>query len=106
MAQSPANIVAGLVPAFAYESISVTSTAKSLTSATYTDDDGNVATKAIITIETAQIRWRMDGTNPTSSEGHLNNPFDTILLNNSSDIKNFRIIRASSNATIRVSYSN
>ena len=80
-------------------------TVKSLSSV-YTDDDGNIAVKAIITIETAQIRWRMDGEAPTSSQGHLSNPTDTILLHNSSDIKNFKAIRVSSiNATIRISYA-
>ena len=105
MAQSPVNITAGIIPTFAYESIAVDNTVKSLSSI-YTDDDGNIAMKAVITIETAQIRWRMDGENPSSSDGHLSNPTDTILLNNSSDIKNFRATRVgSTSATIRVSYA-
>src|SRR3990167_2991945 len=105
MAQSPISVIAGTIPTFAYESITVDSEVRSLSSV-YTDDDGNIAVKANITIETAQIRWRIDGGSPTSSEGHLSNPTDTILLHNSSDIKNFKATRVSStNATIRVSYA-
>ena len=105
MAQSPTNIIAGIIPTFAYESITVDNTVKSLSSI-YTDDDGNIAMKALITIETAQIRWRMDGENASCSEGELRNATDTILLNNSSDIKNFKATRVSStSATIRVSYA-
>ena len=105
MAQSPISVIAGIVPTFAYESITVDSEVRSLSSV-YTDDDGNIAVKAIITIETAQIRWRIDGGSPTSSEGHLSNPTDIILLHNSSDIKNFKATRVSAtNATIRISYA-
>jgi hypothetical protein len=105
MAQSPINVIAGQIPAFAYESITVDSTVKSLTAATYTDTDGNTAVSALITIETAQIRWRRDG-GPTSSEGHTANPMDIINLNNASDIRNFRATRiGSASATIRISYA-
>ncbi|MDI6732313.1 MAG: hypothetical protein QME16_00070 [Planctomycetota bacterium] len=106
MAQSPINVIAGQIPAFAYESITVDDTVKSLTSLSYTDTDGNTAVNALITIETAQIRWRIDGGNPTSTGGHLSNPMDIIKLNNASDVKNFKATRVSStSATIRVSYS-
>ena len=104
MTQSPVNIIAGITPAFDYESITVSSTAVSLTETTRKSGD-DTAHKAFITIEDDQIRWRVDGQDPTSSEGHLQNPTDTITLSNSSDIRNFRAIRVSSDATIRVTYS-
>lgn len=105
MAQPSLSVIAGTIPTFAYESITVDNTVKSLSSI-YTDNDGNIAVKAIITVETAQMRWRMDGVNPSSTEGHLANPTDIIILNNSSDIKNFRATRVgSTSAVIRVSYA-
>lgn len=104
MATNLPNIIAGLFPAFAYESITVTDSAKSLTSGTYTDE-GEAATRAFITAEDAQMRYRYDGTTPTDSEGHLLNPMDSLVLKGSSNIKNFKIIRKSTtNGTIRVTY--
>jgi len=98
------NVTAGLMSAFAFESITVSASVKKLTLETLKDSDGN-ALRAIITTESAQIRWTYDGTTPTSSVGHLANPFTTIILMTTSNIKNFRAIRASSsNATIRVTY--
>jgi hypothetical protein len=106
MAQSPISVIAGTIPTFAYESITVDNTVKSLSSV-YTDDDGNVAVRAVITVDPgAQLRWRMDGGNPSSTEGHLANPTDSIILNNSSDIKNFKATRVgSTSAVIKVSYA-
>ena|SRR3990167_10297420 len=106
MSQSPINIIAGIIPAFGYESLTVSNSVENLTSAEYTDSDGNRAVKALITIEGAQIRWRIDGTDPAANEGHLSNPFDNIVLNNSSDVRNFKAIRVGLiDATIRVTYS-
>lgn len=106
MAQSPINVIAGITPAFAYESITISNTAKTLTSDTYTDSEGNRAVKAIIRVENAQLRYRYDGTNPTASEGMLLNPMDTLILNCSSDIINFRAIRkGNTDSKIFVTYS-
>lgn len=103
--QGALKVNVGTVPTFAYESITADNTVKSLSSV-YTDNEGTIATRAIITIETAQIRWRMDGGNPSSSEGHLSNPIDSIILSNTSDITNFKFTRVSAtNAILRVSYA-
>jgi len=99
------NIGANTFQNIGYESITVTDTAQRLTLATLTDSDGHQAKKAVITIETAQVRYRYDGIAPTSSEGHLLNPFSVIVILGSINIRNFRIIRVgSTNATIRCSY--
>ncbi len=91
----------GYGDAFAYESITVTGTAKSLTAGTYTTD----AKKAFISIESASIRWRIDGTAPTISEGHLSYVGQTITLNGYSQIARFSIILATAtSATIKVTY--
>ena|SRR3990167_9045294 len=100
------NITAGLFKAFAHESITVTDTAQTFTAATYLTGSEK-AKRAIITIESAQIRYTYDGTTPTSSVGHLCNPFDVISLIGSDNITNFRAIRAgSTNAAIKVTYEN
>jgi len=79
--------IEGLTP-FDYESITVADSAVSLTAGTYLD-----ATIAEMTLETAQIRIRDDGTPPTSSEGHLVEVGDTITLNSAAQIANFKAIR-------------
>jgi hypothetical protein len=73
---------------FAYESITVAAIAIGGTPATYDD-----AVRVEITLETAQIRYRVDGTNPTASEGHLVEVGDIITLKSASQIANFMAIR-------------
>ena len=86
----------------AYESVPVSSTALGLTAATYENARG-----AIITVEDAAVRYRLDGTAPTSTEGHVQLAGGVIRLSSADEIKNFRVIRKDSvNATLRVSYSN
>jgi len=99
------NIIAGLFDAGTYESITVSTTSKSLSN--YTDSDGNLAKRVVITIESAQIRIRWDGVEATGTEGHLNNPFTTIVIVGTDNIKNFRPIRNSTatvDAKIRCTY--
>src|SRR3990167_607188 len=81
----------------AYESISVSSTAVILTVATY-----GARPHAFITVETAPIRFRLDGTAPTASEGHLADPGDIIHLHNHDQLEDFQAIRTSSDAVISV----
>ena len=73
-----------------------------LTAATY----GN-APKAVITVETAQIRFRIDGGVPTATVGHIADIGDQIELSSVEDIANFRAIRTGSvSAVISATYSN
>lgn len=98
------NMIAGQLACFAFETITVTNSVKQLTADTFEDTDG-FAKRVVITIQSAQIRWRYDGTDPTSSIGHISNPFDTIVLQTTNNIKNFRVIRAGgTNATLSISY--
>ena len=96
-------------PAFAYETITVSTVAKILTAATYADPDATkdaIADKALITIEDADIRVRTDGTAPTATEGHLIRQGATITLRNPVEIQNFQAIRdAGTDAVLKVSYS-
>ncbi len=100
------NIIASNFKPVGYESLTISTAAVQLTVANYTDSNGELAKQAIITIEDAQLRWRVDGTDPTASEGHLQNPFDVIVLKGTQNIQNFSTIRkGSTDATIRVTYS-
>ncbi len=105
---SKVNMTAGLFKAFGFETITVGSSVSSLTAGTYTiDSSGEKAKRAIITIQSAQVRYRYDGTSPTASIGHLCNPFDVITLIGSDNISNFKAIRAgSTDAVISVTYEN
>jgi len=107
MAQySKINMMAGLYEAFAFETITISSTAKSLTSSSYKDSGGNIAQQALITVETAQIRSRWDGGVPTATVGHLSNPMNSIILTGQDNIKNYKAIRKSTtDAKIFVTYS-
>ena len=77
----------GLTP-FAHETLTVADSAIGLTSGTYSD-----ATRAEMTLETAQIRFWDDGTDPTASVGILVEIGDTIVLNSAAQIANFKAIR-------------
>lgn len=86
----------------AFESKTIDGTAGgiALTSATY-----GTRRYAVITIDTADIRFTVDGTPPTASIGHLAGPDDTILLRSNEDIAAFRAIRVgSTSAVVQVSY--
>jgi len=90
--------------AFDYESLTVSDTAKALTSSKYNPSTRSAAV-AFITVEDAQIRFRYDGTDPTSSEGHIADVGDVIKIEGYDNIVNFRAIRTGeSDATLRVTY--
>lgn len=86
----------------AYESVTVDNTVGgvSLTAATY-----GRARKAFVTLETAQIRFTIDGTAPTTSVGHLLESGQTLDLKNTDEIRNFRAIRTGSvSGGLKVTY--
>ena len=83
-------------PSYAtFESVTVSTTA-----ATYTDCDN-----ALITVETDQVRFRLDAVAPTSAIGHILDAGDTLLLSSADQIVGARFIRSGgADATLRVSY--
>ena len=91
--------------ASAYESVTIDDTAGGvgLTAAAY-----GTKTRAMITVETATFRYRIDGVAaPTASVGHQAQVGDVILLTSNEDIAGFRGIRdTGTSATIHVTYSN
>ena len=66
----------------------------------------DICTKAFITVETAQIRFTVDGTAPTITVGHILNAGDNLTIDSNEDIAAFRAIRTSSTSgVIQCTYS-
>jgi len=94
------NVVGGGSTPFDYESITVADSAIGLTSATYLD-----ATRAEMTLETAQIRFRADGSDPAADEGHPVEVGDVIILDSAAQIAGFKAIRTgSTSGVLKVTY--
>ncbi len=57
------------------------------------------ASYSLLTLETAQIRYTLDGTTPTTSVGHLLDPGQALTLTHG-DIQGFKAIRVGSTSGI------
>lgn len=93
-----------VMDAFGYESISVTGTAVGFTSATIVPTGQVSARAAECTTETASIRYRYDGTSPTSSEGHVVATDSSFTVYGINNIRRFRAIAVSATATVKCTY--
>lgn len=97
-----------MAAAYAWESVAVANTAIGFTAANITADiiNGNHGPKvASISVETAPIRYRIDGTDPDAATGTLLNPGDTVDIIGVNDIKRFKAIRTgATSAAIKVTY--
>lgn len=61
--------------------------------------------QAFLTLESGQIRYRIDGTDPTSSVGHIMLPMQSLLLEGYNQLKNFKSIRTgATSGTLSVSF--
>jgi|CXWL01.1.fsa_nt_gi hypothetical protein len=90
------------MPYGAHESVTVDSTAGgvALTAATIIPFN-----RAVLTVETAAIRYTVDGTAPTTAVGHLAQPGDVIKLAGNDELTRFRAIRQGGvSGTIMASY--
>jgi hypothetical protein len=90
-----------------YESISVTNTAVGFTASLVAASAGvrPRCGRAFITAETAQMRFRYDGTDPTSAEGHLLNVGDILTFDDHQSITSFKAIRTGAvSGVIKVTY--
>ena len=89
---------------YAYESLTVANVALALTLSKYAQP-GGYAIKAFITLEDAQVRWRIDGTNPTATEGHLLDAGQNLSLESAEAVRQFKAIRTGDvSGVIKVSY--
>ena len=87
--------------AFAGEAITVADTAIGFTAATFQPATApGAASGAFITVETAQIRFRFDGTDPSATVGHIAEIGDVIKLNSAQDCVYFRAIRTGATSAV------
>lgn len=93
--------------AFAYESVTVGTSAVGFTGYTVTESNTTFpASQAYCSIETEPIRFRYDGTDPTSSEGHPAAAGSEFRIYGSTNIRRFRAISSSgSNSNLRCTFS-
>ncbi len=60
---------------------------------------------ALLSLETADIRFRLDGGQPSGTDGHYLTSGDTLLVTGTQALKQFRAIRVgATNGTLRVTY--
>ena len=84
----------------AFESVTVSTSSVGLTAATFGD-----AQYALITVETAAVRFRLDGTAPTATVGHVREVGEGLELDRNTQLEDIRFIRRDgADATLRVSY--
>jgi len=88
-----------------YESITVGNTAVGFTAGKIAPSGNVNPVKAFCRLETAQVRFRMDGTDPTSSEGILLEVGETLEITGEKNLRNFRAIRTgSTSGVLKVHY--
>lgn len=88
--------------AYGKETLTVAGTAIGFTAATLADTGGtgDKSDKIIFQVETAQIRYWMDGSTPTASVGLIGNIGDEITLTGKDVIEKFRAIRTGSTSAV------
>lgn len=75
------------------------------TAVSLTQPSGAKARAAIIEVGTAAIRFWVDGSTPTASEGHRADVAATIELNSAAEVANFKAIRESGvSAKLEITY--
>lgn len=60
--------------------------------------------KAFITLETGNVRFKLNGVAPTTTEGHLLLAGQNVTLNTRGQIDNFRVISVSTHGVLKISY--
>lgn len=91
--------------AFDDEPITVAATAIGVTAATAKLGETDAATRAVFTVETAQIRYRYDGTAATASVGHIAEAGEAFVIEGTGNIDNLSMIRTgATSATVHATY--
>lgn len=109
MANQSDRIGEDLRQGFAYETLTVSTTALSLTAATYAPvadrQTKGSAQKVFVTANDQPCRFRWDGGTPTASVGHKLAAGETIVITGLENIRNFKIIReGASDSNVAVTY--
>lgn len=88
------------------QSLTIGNTVVTLEEAMYKQQSFMKATSATITVEGAPFRYRLAGTPPSTTDGHLVGVGDVITLNDHNEIKGFMAIRTTAvDATCWVTFS-
>jgi len=87
-----AFIRTGLKEPYDFETITVSSSAKTLTASKLSPSGEPPPAAALLSLETAAIRYRLDGVAPTSSVGHLLASGDVLLLESITALRGLRAI--------------
>ena len=96
------HVVGKFIP-YDFETITIAGTAIGLTVSKLTSTPR--PKKVYITFETAQSRFRYDGTDPSATVGHLLVPTQSLILEGYSQMNNFKAIRTgATSATAQVTY--
>lgn len=91
---------------FAFEALAVAGTSVPLTATTYDPGTGTPALMAHVQCETAQVRYRIDGTDPTATVGTILDPGDELIVWGTMDIQTIEFIRTGGvSATLNVHYA-
>lgn len=95
--------------AYGYEAVTVSNTAIGCTASklynTPTEGAIRKAHEIHVTIETDSVRYRFDGSNPTSTVGHLATPGTVIAIKGPHNIARFLMIRVTGDASAKITYS-
>lgn len=89
-----------------FQKLAVSSTAVGFTLPVTAHNTSNTdwTRAAIFTVETAQVRFRVDGTDPDSTTGILLKPGDLVQITNTDMLAHFKVIRVSADATLQIHY--
>ena len=92
--------------AYAFETVTVANAAKALTTTTWrTSGASDAAKKAFISAEGGSMRYRYDGSDPTTTSGHLLSHGDILEVEGEPNMLNFRAIRVGDRSgTLTVTY--
>jgi hypothetical protein len=91
--------------ALSYEAITVSNAVIGFTAGLLNPGGAAPPRGAVLTLETASIRWRVDGGNPSGAVGHLMAAGDSVVLHGANTLANFKAYRATGvDASLRVTY--
>ncbi|KKN49969.1 hypothetical protein LCGC14_0637700 [marine sediment metagenome] len=90
-----------------FATLAVSSTAVGLADASPAINAGATVRRAVITVETDSVRFRTDGTAPTSAEGHILYAADVLEFmdaNYESVLNLIQFIRVTTDAALKITY--
>jgi len=94
----------GTLAPYQFETITVSSTAIGFTTAKIQPSGQTPGVMAVITLATNDVRWRVDGVDPTAGVGHAFAATTSLTVCGLQSLQQFRMIRQSADATASVSY--